>query len=142
MLLKPTTWADIDKISAQLTAAKQKLEKKQAKRQELTGSIAGLEGKIAEVTAARDSFTAALSGLEEQSAGINRDLEATIASLPANVTLSSIGHITSILTITGRAPSEKQVLLYLTNLDSSGRFSNITITNMTRIEGEDESESI
>ncbi len=130
--------AKIAATRVRLNTANEMLQQRLSQRQELTKSVTELQGDIAQVTASRDNLEAALSGLEEQSTGINRDLDATMGSLPTDVSLSSIGHITSILTITGRAPSEKQVLLYLTNLDTSGRFSDITITNMTRIEGEED----
>ena len=67
---------------------------------------------------------------------MNNDLEVTIRSLPSAVYLSSISHANGILTISGRAPTEKQVLGYLTELDASGRFGDITITSMSRVEGE------
>ncbi|MFC1934156.1 PilN domain-containing protein [Chloroflexota bacterium] len=134
VVLIQSTSTDIASLSDQLNAAELNLQQKQSQSQELTE----LEGKVAKITASHDGITAVLSGLEKQGAGINRDLEATIESLPESVNLSSIGHITSMLTITGRSPNERQILSYITKLDSSGRFGDITITNMARIEGEDE----
>ena len=132
IILIQNTSADIDSIRVQLNTTDQLLQQ----RQELAENIAGLKKEITEVEASRNSFTAALGSLEKQSAGINRHLEVTIKSLPNSISLSSISHANSILTMTGRAPSEKEVLLYLRKLDSSGRFGEITITNMSR--GNDE----
>ena len=127
---------DIASIRGQLATTDQLLQQKLTQRQKLMGSITELEVKITEVEASRDSFAGALSILEEQRNQINRDLEVTIKSLPNTTALSGISHVNSILTIKGQAPNEKQVLNYLEQLDASGRFGEITITNMSRIEGE------
>lgn len=136
VLLVQNTSADIASIRSQLNTTDVLLQLKVAQRQKLTGNIAELEKKIAELETPRDSITAALGGLEKQSAGINRDLEVTILSLPGTMSLSSIGHITSILAISGRAQSERDILLYLQKLDASGRFGDITITDMTKVKDE------
>lgn len=124
--------ADIESINVQLNKANQLLQQKQ----QLAGNIAELQKKINEIEASRGNFIAALGGLGKQSAGMNNDLEVTIKSLPSAVYLSSISHANGILTISGRAPTEKRVLEYLTGLDASGRFGEITITSMSRVEGE------
>ncbi len=128
--------ADIASTRTQFNTIDRLLQQKLLQRQELAGNIAELEKKIAEVEASRDNFAAALGSLEMQSTGMNRDLEVTIKSLPSAISLSSISHANSILTISGRVPSEKQVLKYIVGLDASGRFGEITIANMTRIEDE------
>ena len=93
-----------------------------------------LQQGIAEAEASRDVFASALGSLEKQRTGINRDLETTIKSLSSAISLSSISHADNILTISGRAPSEREVLSYLRKLDTSGRFGEITIENMIKIE--------
>jgi len=81
-------------------------------------------------------FTLALGSLEDQEEGVNGNSGITISSLPGNVNLSSISQSESIVTINGWAPSEKDVLSYVRNLDDSAQFSEITITGMKRIEDE------
>ena len=81
-------------------------------------------------------FTLALGSFEDQDEGVNGNSGITISSLPGNVSLSSISQSESIVTVNGWAPSEKEVLSYVRNLDASGKFSEITITSMKRIEGE------
>ncbi len=127
--------ADIAATRVQLNTANEMLQQKLSQRQELSGSIGELKGRITELEASLNSFAAALGSLENQGAGINHDLEVTIDSLPNTINLSSISHADSMLTINGRAPSEREVLEYLTELDTSGRFGELTITNMSRIEG-------
>ncbi|MFC1864674.1 PilN domain-containing protein [Chloroflexota bacterium] len=135
VILTQSASTDIDSIRGQLNTTDQFFQHKLSQRQELAGNIAELQKEITRVEASRDSFTATLGSLEEQSAGINRDLEVTMQSLPNTISLSSISHANGILTISGRAPSEGEVLLYLKKLDTSGSFSEITIANMSRIEG-------
>ncbi|MFC2051957.1 PilN domain-containing protein [Chloroflexota bacterium] len=135
LVLIQTTSADIASLRVQLNSTDQILQRNLSQRQELSGKAAELEKKIAAIEASRSTFTAALSSLEKQSAAINHDLEATIRSLPTNISLSNISHAGSVLTISGRAPSEKHVLGYLMQLDASGRFGEITISNMSRVEG-------
>ena len=81
------------------------------------------------------NFAAAVASLEARTNGVNGNLEVTINSLPISTNLSNINHTSSTLTIRGRAPSEEEVLSYLRELEKSGRFSSITITNMKRVPG-------
>ena len=76
-----------------------------------------------------------MASLEKQTDGVNGNLEVTVNSLPDSISLTSISHTSSILTLRGRAPSEDEVLSYLRELEESGRFSDITITSMRRVEG-------
>lgn len=135
VMLIQSTSADIASIRVQLNTTDQLLQQKLSQRQELAGNITELEKNIIEIETSRDNFAAAVSTLENQSTGINYDLEVTINSLPDTINLSSISHANGALTISGQAPSEMEVLSYLMNLDTSGRFGEITITNMSRIEG-------
>ena len=121
--------ADIASMRGQLNTTSQLLQQKLSQSQELMQ-------KIAKAEASRDSFITALSSLEKQSNIMNGDLEVTVNSLPSNMSLSSINYDNNILTIQGRAPSEEGILSYLGNLDTSGRFWEITITDIKRIEDE------
>ncbi|MFC1988395.1 PilN domain-containing protein [Chloroflexota bacterium] len=129
-----STSSDIVSLSGRVDTTGRFLQQRQTQQQELAENIAGLESEISEVENSRDSFTAALSVLNEQTAGVNRDLEAAVNSLPISINLSSVGHITSILTVTGKSPGESQILAYIRELDGSGRFGDITIIDMTRTE--------
>ncbi|MFC1940701.1 pilus assembly protein PilM, partial [Chloroflexota bacterium] len=135
LVLIQSTSSDIAALRAQVNTADQILQRKLAQRQELLGKVNGLEKKITEIESSRDSFTSALGSLEDQSAAVNHDLEVTIERLPSTISLSNIGHAGGILTISGRAPSEKNVLQYLMELDASGRFGEISISSMTRADG-------
>jgi len=128
--------ADITSMGGRLDITNQLLQQRLLQRQELMENIAELEKKIAEAEASRDNFTLALESLEKQNNGVNGNLEIAVNSLPSTISLGSISQADSILTINGRSPSEEEVLSYLRNLDASGRFSEITLTSIKRIEGE------
>jgi len=136
VMLTQSTSADVASIRIQMDTTDQLLQQRLVQRQELVGNIDELQKKISEVEASRNNFTAALGSLETQGAGINRLLEEAIKFLPSTINLSSISHANNLLTVSGRAPSESEVLLYLRKLDSSGSFGEVTITNMSKIEGE------
>jgi len=120
--------ADITSMRSQLGPTNQLLQQKLSQRQELMENIA-------EAQASLDNFTTVLDSLDQQNNGVNGSLEVTVNNLPSTISLSSISHTNSILTINGRSPSEKEVLSYLRKLDASDRFAEITITSMRKIEG-------
>jgi type IV pilus assembly protein PilM len=123
MLIQGTS-ADIALLRTQLNACAQ-----------VTENITELQQKINAVEADRDDFATALGSLEKQSDGINHNLELTVKSLPNAISLTSINHANSILTISGKAPSENEVLLYLEKLYNGGSLGEITTTNMIRTNG-------
>jgi len=121
--------ADITSMRSQLGPTNQLLQQKLSRRQELMENITEAEAFL-------DNFTTMLESLDQQNNGVNGGLEVTVNSLPSTISLSSISHANSTLTINGRSPSEKEVLSYLRKLDASDRFAEITITSMRKIEGE------
>ncbi len=136
VILTQSASANITSVHTQLDTTEQLLQQRLSQKQELAANIAELQREITEVEASRDNFTTVLGILETQTTGINRHLDITLKSLPNTISLSSISHAENLLTVSGRAPSEAEVLSYLIKLDASGRFGEITVTNMTRIEGE------
>jgi len=130
--------AEIASMRGQLDATSQLFQQKLSQRQELMESVAELEGKVAETEASSDNFTAALDSLERQNRGVNGNLEVAVSSLPGAISLTSIDHANGVLTVNGWSPSEAEVLSYFRSLDNSGRFSEITIAGMKRVEDEGE----
>ncbi len=134
-LLIQSTSTDVAAMRGQLNTTDQLLQQRLTQRQELTGGIAELENKIAEAEASSDNFIRAFGSLEKQSNGIY-GLELAVNRLPRTISLTSINYANRILTMSGRTPSEDEVLSYLQDLDKGGGFPQITITSMKRIEGE------
>ena len=81
-------------------------------------------------------FTLTLGSLDRQNDGTNGNLGVIVSSLPSTLSLTSISHGDGILTITGRSPGEVELLSYLRSLDNSGRFAEVIITSMRRVEDE------
>ena len=136
VVLIQNTSAEIASIQGQLDTTDHILQQKLAQKENLTEEIAELEKKIAEAETSGVNFAAVVANLEKQSNQINDNLEVTVNSLPSAVSLTSISHSNPVLTIKGRAPSEEEILSYLRELDASGKFSNITITSLKRINEE------
>ncbi len=134
LILMQSASADITSMRDQLKTTDQQLQQKVLQRNVLTRNIANVQKKITEAEASRNSLTAALSTLEEQTIGITRALEVATESLSSNIS-ASVNYADNILTISGRAPAGRLVLSYFGRLDSSGRFGEVTIKNMSSIEG-------
>jgi len=61
-------------------------------------------------------------------------IEAAIGGLPTTIRVTSITSIGGTLTINGWTPLEDEVLSYLKDLEATGKFLEINITSMTRVE--------
>ena len=130
--------ANIASIRSQLDNTNHIINQKQLQKKELTGSIAKLEKGIAAVRASHHTFTAATVLLETQGGVINGDLAETTSSLLGPIDLTRISHAGNSVTIAGGAPSEAEVLAYARNLDNSGRFAEVTITSIRRVDAADD----
>ena len=129
------TSADIAITSDQLNIANQLLVERRLEKQEMKADIAELETRLAQVETELDAFSGALGALEAQGRDINSYLQATMDYKPQFVELTRIICSTETLTISGRSPSETEVLLYASALDNSGLFSRTTIGSMKRSDG-------
>jgi len=76
-----------------------------------------------------------LGSPEKQSTGVS-SIEVALNSLPTTISLTSVSYTNNTLTINGRSADEGEVLSYLQDLEASGKFSEVTITSMSRIEDE------
>ncbi|MFC1913798.1 pilus assembly protein PilM [Chloroflexota bacterium] len=126
--------ATIASAGTQLDGTNEVIKQKQAQKNELIKSIEQLNGKVSNAKSSADSFIAAANTLREQGDIINGDLAITPQRLYAGMSISSISHNNGTLTIQGWAPSEVEVLYYARSLNSTGRFSEITITRINRLQ--------
>jgi len=134
VMLTRNTSANIDSVRSQLEMTNNLIVQKQAEKQALTKEIAGLEAKLVEAGVSRDAFREALDSLDLQRKTVNEDLQTSTWAAENTVNLLSISHAGGILTINGAASSEAEVLAYAYKLDSSGSFSETTISSMKRDE--------
>jgi len=127
-----STFTDITETRNQLNTTNQLLQQKMAQRQIYADSIADLQKEITSAETSGGNFALAVSSLETQSEAVNGNLIVTVNSLPETVSLTNINQNRETLTISGRAPSETDVLSYLRKLEDSERFSSITIINLKK----------
>lgn len=132
VMLIQSAAADTLLLQKQLDTTIQRITREQG----LVDTIERLEQKVTEAEVSRDSFTSALSSLETLGNGVNGNLELITESVPSPVNLTRINYTTNMLIITGQSPSEKGILSYLDALNSSGGFTEITVSDMTRISDE------
>ncbi|MBI4186340.1 MAG: pilus assembly protein PilM [Chloroflexi bacterium] len=124
--------ADIASARGQLEAAAQLSQQRLAERQRLLEDIARLEKKVAEVEANENNFATALTALEKQRNATNGSLATAVNTLPGTITPGSIAYSNGVLTMSGTASTEDEILSYLRQLDDSGIFSEITISGIKR----------
>ena len=123
--------ANIQSVQSQLESTNFILEKKQSQMKELTGKITAAEKKLAGLESSRDLYMKALASINYEGDRINGDLEASVDTLVTDLALSNIGHDGGGLRLQGTAGSEQEVMEYARNLDATGRFSEITISNIS-----------
>jgi len=62
------------------------------------------------------------------------NLEVILGNLPSEIKLNSVSSGIGTITLDGTAPDEEILLVYLNKLDSSGKFGEITISNITKLD--------
>ena len=123
---------DVTSMKNELRTAEQILQQKTLQKQELTGNISQLEKQLGTVNSAISQFTVAVGSLEKKTTGLNSDLKVTMNTLPATVVLKSITHDSTLITVVGRTPDEKQLLAYVGNLSDSRIFADVTVSSVLR----------
>ena len=131
-LMTQNTFSDISETRGQLNSTNHLLQQRMSQRQIYADAIADLQKEIANAETSGGNFALAVSKLETQSEAVNGNLLVTVNSLPDTVSLTNINQNRKTLIISGRAPSETEILSYLRVLEDSGRFSRITITNLNK----------
>jgi len=130
LMIQHTT-ADTAEMHGQLDTTTQLLQQKMVQKQKSTDTIAGLQQKIKGAETSGGNFALAVSNLKKQSQAVNGNLETTVNRLPETVRLNGISQTQNSLTLRGQAQSQDDILAYLRELETSERFSSITITSLT-----------
>ena len=133
--------AKIEQDQATLDSTRLLLEQKQAQKIELMGDIEATQASLAEIEVLHDTFITALDSLTDQGLLMNGDLNATVNNVVTNLELHRISHEGDQLMLTGEAVTEAEVLQYVRSLQLTGRFAEITISNLTRNTPSSENES-
>jgi len=130
-LITQNTLADISETRSQLNTTLQLLQQKSNERQQLLNTVGKSEQELKNIEGLRSNIDAALTNLEIQSQKMNGDMAVTLNCLPDTVSLTKVNYADTSFTLTGLATSEEEVLLYVSELNASGRFSRIKIVNMS-----------
>lgn len=133
--------ANLESAKMTLVSNKVLTEKKQTQKKELANNIAAMEIKLSSTEAAQKNFTAALNSLTRTGTKMNDDLIATVNNVVADLDILSLSLSGGRVNISGRASSEQEVMQYVRKLTSTGRFEEITISNLTRVVDESESDN-
>ena len=102
-------------------------------RQGTKAAIEKLEAQLEKAKAERDVFQQPLDRFEAQRAKVNGDLSKVTSLLPGIIDLNSISYSESIV-INGTAPDETTILGYCRSLRDTGRFSEVTVSDMHEVE--------
>ncbi|MFC1942095.1 pilus assembly protein PilM [Chloroflexota bacterium] len=129
--------ASIDSVHSHLDATNFMLEQKQSQKNQIVESIAAMEKELADTESALGRFTAAFENMDMRGERIDGDLESTVNNMVNGIKPMDIVHTGGDLNITGQAPSEVEILQYARNLDTSGRFSEVTVASIMRTENSD-----
>ena len=109
----------------------------------LTQEIAAAEQQLAGYESTKVNFIAALNTINTLGDSINDDIKAIVDNQIDEFTIRNISHAGTSLSVNGWAESEEEVMQYARKLDATGRFSEITISSLSRTEaseGEEEEE--
>jgi len=136
IILISSASTSIASMQSQLDMTNRFISQKQLQKQGLVKNIAELEKKLFEAEASYGTFTTALDSLDRQGNEINSNLKVIVSKPPSSLSLATIDHTGDILTVSGWAPSETEILSYAKSLDDSGRFSEIIIASVIVIEDE------
>lgn len=125
--------AKIDQDQVTLESTQFILAQKQAQKVELRAGITEMEQEIVDIETARDTYVAALASLNNKGELMNCDLDATVDNVVTGLELYRISQDIDQLILTGQALTEEEVMQYVRNLQNTGRFSEITISNLARV---------
>jgi type IV pilus assembly protein PilM len=122
---------DIHETQTQLESTQIRLEKKQAQKKDLAADIKTLESKVSSIESGRYKYIAALEAINTQGNLVNGDLNAFVDNIVTGLDLNSIGYSGAQVSLRGQAGTEQEVFKYVRKLQTTGRFQEITITNIT-----------
>jgi type IV pilus assembly protein PilM len=116
--------ADIAALQSQVTTAETSVY-------QLRAQIAALNTQIASTGAAADELSTQLTTMEQGRAMFQEDLAQIVGLATDRVTLGSVSHGGSSVTVRGSASDENDIFKYARDLRSGGRFSEVWITSIT-----------
>jgi type IV pilus assembly protein PilM len=129
--------AKIEQDQLMLESTQLMLAQKQAQKVELRDGITETEQEIIDIETALDTYVTAIDSLYNKGQLMNGDLNATVDNVVTDLELYRINHEVEQLILLGQALTEEEVMQYVRNLQNTSRFSEITISNITRVTATD-----
>jgi type IV pilus assembly protein PilM len=123
-----TTRAEINTLSPQVKGA-------EASVRQLNQQIATLNTQIGSVGATADALSTRLTNTERDLATIYDDLDEIVTLAGGKITLNSVSHGGSSVTLSGKASDVDDIFGYARDLRDGGRFSKVWISSISGGEG-------
>ena len=124
--------ATISNSKSKLDASELMIEAKQAQKKELNNNIESVKSQITGIESMRDGYIATYDSFGETGEQIDNDLLATVNKMVPDLVLGSISHSGVSIYLQGSADSEQEIMEYVRKLQDTGRFKEITISNLSR----------
>lgn len=134
VVMNRNTATDIGSTQMRMNTAGQALEQRLSQVRDISAEIDEVNSQITVVETTYNQLEAALDSIKRRNFRINGDLSVTVKSLPNTIVLSSINHGGNALMINGTAQSKDDVLLYISKLESSKMFGEITISRLSKVQ--------
>ncbi len=134
MVVQDTTAATAS-VNEELDSTNQIMKQRLTLEKSQNKDIAGLQEKVTKLETTNNTYASLLDSYSSQQEMVNGDLIVAVGKLSGSISLTAIDRRGNILTISGLAQSDVDVLAYARSLDDTGRFSKTTIT--TRVLEED-----
>jgi len=116
-------------LQAQVNNAQLQVQARQGSK----AALEKLQAKLEEAKAAQEVFQQPLDRFEAQRAKVNSDLSKVTSLLPGIIDLNSISYSENVV-INGIAPDEATILSYCRSLRDTGRFYEVTVSDMHEVE--------
>jgi type IV pilus assembly protein PilM len=126
--------ADIHTLQNRLDTVNSLVLKKQAQRADTTKALASLEKQKTQALAEYDTYAAALNKLMTTGSNLNTDLDSSMDNIKPGLVVASLSISDSQVAISGSADGEEAVFKYVRDLTDTGRFREITIGSIEKVE--------
>jgi len=126
--------ANIRTLQNRLDNASALIIKKQTQKVDTAGALAALEQQKTQAEAEYETYSAAFKKLITTGNNMNTDLDASVDNIQPGLQVASMSITDSQVSISGSADSEETVFKYVRDLTDTGRFREITIGAIDRIE--------
>jgi type IV pilus assembly protein PilM len=134
--------ANIEQTKIGLSSNQMLYDKKMAQKKDLSNQIAAMQAKLTGLDAQRSSYAFALSDMTNTGNKMNYDLNAAVDNVVQDLDLKTLNISGDTVAVTGRAGSEQEMFQYIRSLTATGRFKEITITNLTSVVDASENDSM